>query len=134
MAKITGIGGVFLKTSDKSATAKWFTDNLDLPEYKWGWKFPWRDAEDPKKKGSTVLSLFPQDSDYFDPSKHHFMVNLRVDDMDGMLELLRGRGVEVIKVFEPDAFGRFAHIAGPDGMKIELWEPPKAEDEDTSDA
>jgi len=119
MAKVTGIGGIFFKT-DPAATAKWFTDVLDLPTDKWGRKFEWRDVERPDEKGSTVLGLFARDSDYFEKA---FMLNLRVDDLDGMLEMLRGRGVEVIKVSDPDPFGRFAHVKGPDGLTLELWEP-----------
>ena len=46
------------------------------------------------------------------------MLNLRVDDLDGMLALMRERGIEIMKVFDPEPNGRFAHIQGPDGMKI----------------
>jgi catechol 2,3-dioxygenase-like lactoylglutathione lyase family enzyme len=127
MAKVTGLGGVFIKTPDKGATAKWFTDVLDLPTETWGRMFPWREREDATKKGYTVLGLHAQDSDYYGPSKLPFMLNFRVDDLDGMLSLLKSRGVEVIKIFDPEANGRFAHVAGPDGITIELWEP-KAED------
>ena len=28
-------------------------------------------------------------------------------------------------MFDPEPNGRFAHIAGPDGLKIELWEPKR---------
>src|SRR5262245_15520037 len=99
MAKVTGIGGVFFKTDDKSATARWFTDVLGLPTEEWGRSFLWRDRDDPAKKGYTVLGLHARTSEYFDPSPLPFMLNLRVDDLDGMLALLRSRGVEVIKIF-----------------------------------
>jgi predicted enzyme related to lactoylglutathione lyase len=126
MARITGIGGLFFKT-DTATTAKWFTDVLGVPTESWGGVFPWRDREKPEVKGYTVLGLHARDSDYFDPSPLPFMLNLRVDDLDGMLATLRERGVEVIKVLDPEPNGRFAHIAGPGGIKIELWEP-KADD------
>ena len=127
MAKVTGIGGVFFKTTDRAATAAWFTDVLGVPTEEWGRSFLWRDRESPETKGYTVLGLHKTDSNYFDPSPLPFMLNLRVDDLDGMLAMLRGRGVQVIKVFDPEPNGRFAHVAGPDGIKIELWEP-KADD------
>jgi catechol 2,3-dioxygenase-like lactoylglutathione lyase family enzyme len=127
MAKVTGIGGVFFKTDDRSRTAQWFTDKLDLPTEEWGRMFPWRERENAEKKGYTVLGLHARDSSYYDPSTLPFMLNLRVDDLDGMLAVLRERGVEITKVFDPEPNGRFAHVAGPDGIKIELWEP-KADD------
>lgn len=58
------------------------------------------------------------------------MLNLRVDDLDAMLELLRGRGVQVVKVFDPEP--KFAHVKGPDGMVIELWEPAAVDPYDPS--
>lgn len=122
MAKITGVGGFFIKT-DRKATASWFSDKLDLPTEEWGRTFKWREREDPNTKGCTVLGLHSKDSDYFGSSPHPFMLNLRVDDLDGMLATLRERGVEVLKVFDPEPNGRFAHVKGPDGITIELWEP-----------
>jgi predicted enzyme related to lactoylglutathione lyase len=127
MAKVTGLGGVFFKTRSQAETAKWLTEMLDLPTEEWGRVFPWRERADPDRRGYTVLGLHAQDSDYFGPSTLPFMLNLRVDDLDGMLELLRERGGAVIKVFDPEPNGRFAHVVGPDGITLELWEP-KAED------
>lgn len=122
MAKITGIGGVFFKT-DSEATARWFTEVLGVPTERWGCMFPWREREDPERTGYTVLGLHSHDSDYFDPSTKPFMINFRVDDLDGMLAMLRERGVTVVKVFDPEPNGRFAHVMGPEGVKFELWEP-----------
>lgn len=117
MAKVTGFGGVFFKTPDPQAMAKWFTEVLDLPTDAWGRMFPGA-ADD-----YTVLGFHASDSDCFRPGSQPFMFNLRVDDLDGMLALLTGRGVEVIKVFDADAHGRFAHVQGPEGITLELWQP-----------
>ena len=125
MAKITGLGGFFFRTSDPEATARWFTDVLGVPTQKWGAMFPWGDGSG--GDGYTVMGLHGPSSSYFDPSTREFMLNLRVDDLDGMLAELRGRGVEVLKVMDPDPHGRFAHIMGPDGIKIELWQPAPEE-------
>jgi predicted enzyme related to lactoylglutathione lyase len=125
MAKITGLGGVFFKT-DPAATAGWLTDNLGLKTEPWGVMFPWREA-DGDGDGYTVLGLHARDSDYFGPSKRELMLNLRVDDLDGMLAQLREKGVEIVKVFEPQPYGRFAHVRGPDDLVIELFEPAKGE-------
>ena len=52
-----------------------------------GATFEWRDAEDAQKTGMTVWSIFPHYTKYFDPSRSSFMLNYRVDDLDGLLKL-----------------------------------------------
>jgi lactoylglutathione lyase len=127
MAKITGLGGFFFRTADTESTARWFTDVLGLPTEKWGRMFPWREGDDPDKEGYTVMGLHGASSTYFEPSTREFMINLRVDDLDGVLAELRAKGVEPVKVFDADAHGRFAHVMGPDGIKLELWQPAPEE-------
>ena len=127
MAKITGLGGFFLKTADPTATARWFTDVLGLPTDSWGRMFPWGAGEQADPDGYTIMGLHAASSDYFEPSAREFMLNLRVDDLEGVLADLRGRGVEVLQVLPADAYGQFAHIMGPDGIKIELWQPAPGE-------
>ena len=126
MAKITGIGGIFFKT-DPEATRHWLADNLGLEIETWGGTFPWRERDAPDRKGYTVLGLHKRDSTYFGPSTRDLMINFRVDDLDGMLARLRERQIEIVKIFDPEPNGRFAHVRGPDGLVFELWEP-KAED------
>jgi predicted enzyme related to lactoylglutathione lyase len=123
MPKITGIGGVFFKTPDREATARWFSEKLDLPTEAWGRLFLWREHDDPDKSAYTVLGLHETASTYYEPSTLPFMLNLRVDDLDGMLARLEARGVEVVKRFDTEPNGRFAHVMGPGGIKLELWEP-----------
>jgi predicted enzyme related to lactoylglutathione lyase len=122
MAEVTGLGGVFLKTGDKEAFRTFFADLLGVPLETWGGVFPWRDREQPERKGYTVLGLHDTTSDYFDPSDLPVMLNLRVDDLDGMMERLRAAGHEVTE-FPAEPNGRFAHLMGPGGLKLELWEP-----------
>jgi lactoylglutathione lyase len=123
MAKVTGFGGFFFKSADPSQTAAWMTDVLGLPTESWGRMFPWRDHDDPSKESYTVLGLHHESSDYFGPSSQPFMLNFHVDDLEGLLSDLEAKGVTVIKRFDPDPNGRFAHIAGPNGITIELWQP-----------
>jgi tetratricopeptide (TPR) repeat protein len=63
MAKVTGLGGMFIKTPDKAKTAEWVTNVVEVPTESWGRAFPWRDREAPDKKGSMVLGLHAIDSD-----------------------------------------------------------------------
>jgi predicted enzyme related to lactoylglutathione lyase len=56
------------------------------------------------------------------------MLNLRVRDLDGLLEELNSSGIAVIVKPEWDSpeAGRFVRIHDPEGNAIELWEPPSA--------
>jgi predicted enzyme related to lactoylglutathione lyase len=71
-----------------------------------------------------VFEPFKADSDYFSADKQA-MINLRVRDLDGLLERLRAAGIEVITKAEWDMpeIGRFARIHDPEDNPIELWEP-----------
>ena len=74
-----------------------------------------------------VFEPFKQDSDYFRADKQA-MINLRVSDLKGLLERLRGAGIEVETREDWDAteIGSFARIHDPEGNPIELWEPKAA--------
>ncbi|MCZ6571840.1 MAG: VOC family protein [Planctomycetota bacterium] len=124
MKRVTGIGGIFFKTQDPTALKAWYERHLGLnldPSY--GTSFEWRQAQDPERKGFTAWSPFPADTDYFAPSQRDFMVNYRVADMDGLLEVLREEGVEVVDEVQTFDYGKFAHILDLEGNKVELWEP-----------
>ena len=53
------------------------------------------------------------------------MLNFRVEDLDGLVEKLRGEGVWIDPNREEADYGRFAWIMDPEGNRIELWEPPR---------
>jgi len=124
MAKITGIGGVFIKSAGKgSELAAWYQKNLGLELESWGGsilKWPDDKAED---GGMTVWSTADSDSKWFAPSESSFMINYRVDNMDELLDQLRANGVEILKGPDTEENGKFAWIMDPDGNKVELWEP-----------
>ena len=123
MARVTGIGGIFLKARDPKALAQWYAQHLGvtLSDYG-GINFLWTD-EVPEKSGMTAWSLFPEDTHYFGPGTQTAMVNYRVDDMDGMLAQLAAAGVWIDPNPEDYVYGRFAWIVDPEGNRIELWHP-----------
>ena len=118
MAKVTGLGGIFYKVADPERTRAWYQETLGIGG-EWGAHFRW--ADEPQDDPYSLLSPFKSSSDYFDPSSSPFMVNLRVDDLEAMLEELKAKGVEVLGT-QFDDYGKFAWILDCDGIKIELWE------------
>jgi predicted enzyme related to lactoylglutathione lyase len=84
-----------------------------------------RRKEDGDPDGFTALSIFKQETKYFQPSTKEFMMNFRVEDLDGLLEKLRGEGVWIDPNREDYDYRRFAWIMDPEGNRIELWEPPR---------
>jgi predicted enzyme related to lactoylglutathione lyase len=124
MAKITGIGGVFIKsTKDKDGLAAWYRDNLGLKFEDWGGSIiKWTD-DAVVDGGMTVWSTAAPDSKWFAPSDSGFMINYRVDDLDGLLAKLKEAGVELVGEPTNDFNGKFAWVLDPDGNKVELWEP-----------
>ncbi|HUQ04012.1 MAG TPA: VOC family protein [Kofleriaceae bacterium] len=124
MAKVTGIGGVFFKsTGDHEALAAWYQKNLGITFESWGGAIlRWPDDHGPDK-GLTVWHVAKKDSQWFAPSTSSFMINYRVDDMAGLLEQLKANGVEIVKGPDREDNGVFAWVLDPDGNKVELWEP-----------
>jgi len=115
MAEATGIGGVFFRARDIAALAAWYETHLGVPGF-------WMQEADP-----TVFAPFKADTDYF-PADRQWMINLRVDDLDGLLEKLLAAGIP--SETRPDEWdtpetGRFARIHDPEGNPIELWQPPE---------
>jgi catechol 2,3-dioxygenase-like lactoylglutathione lyase family enzyme len=116
MAKVTGLGGLFYKVADPERTKRWYQETLGLGG-EWGIMFPF--AGEPE--GFSLLSTFKDGSDYFAPSDKPFMMNLRVDDLEGMIAELEAKGVEILGR-QDESYGRFAWISDCDGIKVELFQ------------
>ncbi len=123
MAAVIGVGGVFFKADDPDALRTWYERVLGIEMQDWGGTvfLPATMAAQPG--AGTVLSFFPADTDYFEPSEKPFMVNLAVDDLAGIVARAKEHGVEPVRSFDDQPNGRFAHIVDPEGTTIELWEP-----------
>ncbi len=78
-----------------------------------------------QEAGATVFAPFARNTDYFGRDEQQFMVNLRVRDLDGLLERLAAAGVSIDNERQDEEYGRFAWVYDPEGNKIELWEPPE---------
>lgn len=126
--KVTGIGGLFFKSRDPAVLGSWYANLLGVPVEGWGGAaFRWREHAAPHREAQTVWSPFKADTQYFAPSQASFMVNFRVADLDAMRAWLISEGVEVDPRIEDSEFGRFGWCMDPEGNRIELWQPPRAQ-------
>ena len=125
---VQGIGGIFFRANDPDALNAWYHAHLGVgagcnadseggPD-DWYWQ---------AKGGPTVFAPFKVTTDYFAADKQ-WMINLRVIDLDSLLERLNSAGiaVETRAEWNDPHTGRFARIHDPEGNAIELWEPPAA--------
>lgn len=118
MAKVTGIGGIFFRAQDPEALTTWYQTHLGITQPDLA---VWM-----QEAGPTVFSPFKATTDYFAAEKQ-WMLNLRVDDLAGLIGQLRAAGiaVETREDWDGDgSYGTFARIHDPEGTPIELWQPP----------
>jgi predicted enzyme related to lactoylglutathione lyase len=119
MERVTGSGGLFFRSKDPAALAKWYKEHLgiDLVPGDYNQK-PWS-----QEAGPTAFAPFQHDTDYFGRADQQWMVNFRVRDLDAMLEQLRAAKIDI--TVDPEIYpnGRFARFNDPEGNPIQLWEP-----------
>ena len=120
MASVTGFGGAFLRADDPEALYRWYERHLGLARSAGSLAVPAAEHGDP-----VVLAFFGRDDGYL-PQTQQAMLNLQVDDLDGVLDRLAGDGVPVDPRRESHAFGRFGWFTDPEGNRVELWQPVAA--------
>lgn len=121
--KVTGIGGIFFFSDNPEETREWYAKNLGLEVNEWGSSFEFRNANRPDEINYLQWSPFKTGSEYFDPSKKEFMINYRVQNIEGLVKKLRADGVTILDEIVSYEYGKFVHIMDSEGNKIELWEP-----------
>lgn len=123
MKRVTGLGGLFIKCKDPKSMYEWYEKHLGMAREHGVVSFNWRDADEPERTGTTAWALFPETTQYFEPSRSPFMMNLRVENLEQLLAALRAEGVQVDDKVESHEYGKFGWIMDPEGNRIELWEP-----------
>jgi predicted enzyme related to lactoylglutathione lyase len=121
--KVTGVGGIFFFTDNPKETREWYQKNLGLDTNDYGSTFEFRNVNNPEEINQLQWSPFKRGSKYFAPSKKEFMINYRVQNIEGLVKKLRENGVTIVDEIETFDYGKFIHIMDHDGNKIELWEP-----------
>ena len=125
--KVIGIGGIFFFSDNPKGIKEWYSMNLGFETNEYGSTFEFRNASNPEEINSLQWSPFNRDSEYFSPSKKEFMINYRVQNIEGLVKKLRETGVTIVDEIETFDYGKFVHIMDPEGNKIELWEPINTE-------
>jgi glyoxylase I family protein len=122
MANVTGFGGLFFRANDPDALADWYEKHFSINSMSNGiWI---------QKEGPTVFAPFKKSTQYFGRDDQQFMINLRVTDLEELLNELKAAGVRIDEKRQDEPYGRFAWVYDPEGNKIELWQPieePSAE-------
>lgn len=121
--KVTGIGGIFFFSDDPGKARVWYSKHLGLSINEYGSSFEFRNANRPDEINYLQWSPFRKGSEYFAPSKKEFMINYRVQNLEGLVKQLREDGVTILDEIDSYDYGKFIHIMDHEGNKIELWEP-----------
>ena len=125
MKRVTGIGGIFIKSANTKRLREWYQKHLGIDIAEWGGaSFDWAGPHNPDGHGTTAWSVFEASSNYFEPSTAPFMVNYRVEKL---ARPARGAACEGCQVVGEAPGIRVRQVRlgrRSDGNKIELWEPP----------
>jgi predicted enzyme related to lactoylglutathione lyase len=121
--KVTGIGGIFFFSDNPKETNAWYSQNLGLETNDYGSSFESRNLNRPEEINTLQWCPFKKGSEYFEPSKKEFMINYRVQNIEGLVNKLKENGVTILDSIATYDYGKFIHILDPEGNKVELWEP-----------
>jgi predicted enzyme related to lactoylglutathione lyase len=122
--KATGIGGIFFYSDNPKETKEWYVKHLGFELNEWGsTSFEYRNIDKPDEIIPLQWLPFKKGDEYFSPSKKEFMINYRVQNLEGLVNKLKENGVTILDSITSYDYGKFVHIMDSEGNKIELWEP-----------
>ena len=117
MAKVTGLGGAFIRADDPAKLYAWYEEHLGISNSQGCFSFPKE-----TQKASIAVAFFARKAEYF-PAAQPAMLNFQVDDLDAVLDRLAAAGVAVDAKREDYDYGRFGWFTDPEGNRVELWQP-----------
>ena len=110
MAKVTGIGGVFLKHREgQKRLIKWYEEKLNITVSEFGLSFL-------EPNLFTLISFNRKNN-------HEAILNFTVDNLDELMDDLKEKNVKIISEVKEYSYGKFSLIKDLLGNVIELWEP-----------
>ena len=117
MAKILGVGSVFIRSPDPDGLYAWYSrclgsESCDLNA-----------SEMPGSQDPLLWSIVDGNPQSLDHGRKDFTFNLIVTDVDSALRDIAEAGGTVVGEALTDDKGRFGWFIDPDGNKIELWQP-----------
>lgn len=117
MAVITGFGGAFIRANDPESLYQWYERHFGLVRSNGCFTFAAA-----TQRAQIVFAFFEQGDDYF-PTAQKSMINLQVDDLEGVLSRLAAEGIAVDPKRDSYDFGSFGWFTDPEGNRVELWQP-----------
>ena len=127
MAKVEGIGGVFIESDDAARLAKWYGDVLGIemegnPEEGGFYHAFWtRDPQTSIRRENPVFAI-NQSKEPSTKKGTGLTINFRVDNLDSFLDQMREKKVEIDEKILVWERGKHAWIHDLDGNRIELYE------------
>ena len=123
--KVENLGGVFIYANDSKNLADWYQEHLGLTHETWGdsgvyyISFPYFDSQNASRY--VAWSIMPSKTKLPLKTPKIFTVNLRVSNIESVVEKLESKGIKV-KAIEHHDQGKFAWCEDIEGNHIELWE------------
>ena len=121
MAKVIGLGGVFLKFKDPAKMRMWYKDVLGMNTNDYGVLFSFNHVK-ADNQAFLQLGTFEENTNYFGAASQQSMLNFRVDDLEGLKDKLNDTNTTIVDEIETYPYGKFLHIEDPEGNRLELWE------------
>ena len=121
MAKILGVGSVFIRSPDPDGLYAWYSQCLGDEQG----NLPVVDPNGAANGDQSPLlwSIVDGDPSSLEHGRPDFTFNLIVSDVDSALRGIASAGGTVVGEAETGDKGRFGWFIDPDGNKIELWQP-----------
>lgn len=88
--KVIGIGGIFMRFKDPEKMNKWYEEAFGLKGNAYGVLFAFNGSSN--QRAFMQLGTFPQDTDYFGSMDQQYMINFRVENLDGLMAKLQSMG------------------------------------------
>lgn len=135
---VSGLGGAFIYSDQPERLAGWFEESFGLSFEKLGnsgtsYQTFWAlDPDQPERRLDTTFAIMRSKTDLPRAEKNqdsgdmygdqHFMINLRVSNLETLVERLEARGETILGRQDEGEYGLFAWLYDPDGNRVELYE------------